>query len=111
MEENRKPEAPVSLTENARKWLAKLPEESRPVLLVEQYPRLVNRISTLWRHPDELMEYLNDLLMDTRGRGDRQGFPMAVAMELASLKDYYELNLHPDSKAYLWDPRLPKKPS
>ena len=92
-----------ALNDHARKWLEKLPEDVRPKILQEQFARIANRISSLWNHPDELIEYLDELLVDTRG--DRSGFPMAVASELVTLKDYYEMNVHPDSKAYLWDPR------
>jgi hypothetical protein len=97
------PLAPGTLNEHARKWLEKLPEEIRPKVLNEQFPRIINRISSLWLHPEELMEYLDELLVDTRG--GRAGFPMAVATEIVNIKDFYEMNLHPDSKAYLWDPR------
>jgi uncharacterized protein len=93
-----------TLNEHAKKWLEKLPPEIQPKELVEKYPRLLNRISSLWRHPEELMEYLNELLVDTRG--DRSGFPMSIATELVNIKDYYEMNVHPESKAYLWDPRI-----
>ena len=98
------PQPPANgLNDHARKWLEKLPPEAQPKVLLEQFPRILNRISSLWRHPDELMEYLDELLVDTRG--GRAGFPMAIATELVNIKDYYEMNLHPDSKAYLWDPR------
>ena len=97
------PPAPQGLNEHARKWVDKLPAETRPKTLEEQFPRILNRISSLWRHPEELMEYLNELIVDSRG--DRAGFPMAVATELVNIKDYYEMNVHPDSKSYLWDPR------
>jgi hypothetical protein len=97
-----KPEA--GLSANAKAWLEKLPDDTRPRVMIEEFPRLANRLSTLWRHPDELMEYIDELLVDTRG--NRAGFPLAVAMELATLKDYYEQHVHPDrGKAYLWDPR------
>lgn len=91
------------LAEHARHWLEKLPENVRPNAVVEQFPRIANQLSSLWKHPDELLEYIDELLVDRRGK--RAGFPMEVAMELASIKDYYEMNVHPDSKAYLWDPR------
>jgi len=97
------PPSAQSLNEHARKWLEKLPEEVRPRVLEEQFPRILNRISSLWKHPDECMEYLDELLVDTRG--GRAGFPMSVATELVNIKDYYESNVHPDSKSYLWDPR------
>jgi hypothetical protein len=103
------PPKPEVLSEHAKTWLSKLPDDVRPKELPEQFPRIVNRLSSLWRHADELMEYLNDLLVDMRG--DRQGFPMAVAMELANVKDYYETTVDPEySKAYLWDPRRKNEP-
>jgi hypothetical protein len=92
-----------TLSEHTKKWIEKLPPEAHPTQLGEKYPRLLNRISSLWRHPDELMEYLNELIVDTRG--DRSGFPIAIVTELVNIKDYYEMNVHPESKAYLWDPR------
>ena len=100
---------PEVLSEHAKSWIEKLPEDVRPKELPEQFPRIANRISSLWKHPDELMEYLDDLLVDTRG--DRGGFPMAVAMELATVKDYYEMKVDPErTKAYLWDPRRKDEP-
>ena len=50
---------------------------------------------------------MDELLVDERG--GRAGFPMSIASELATLKDYYDLEVHPDrTNAYLWDPRLKK---
>ena len=105
---NKPDRPPETLSERTLKWLAKLPEDVQPKATAEQYPRLVNRIAGLWNHPEDFMDYINELLMDSRG--DREGFPLSVAMELATVKDYYEMNVNPDSKAYLWDPRVKKTP-
>jgi hypothetical protein len=92
------------LSEHTKAWLQKLPDEARPTALPEQFARIANRISSLWKHPDELIEYIDELLVDSRG--GRSGFPMTVAMELATLKDYYEQNVDPERGAsYRWDPR------
>ena len=94
-----------SIDANGKLLLDKLPEDIRPKVTVEKYPRIVNKLGTLWKRPDEFVEYLDELLVDKRGK--RQGFPLSVALELASVKDHYEMKVHPErSKAYLWDPRL-----
>jgi hypothetical protein len=54
---------------------------------------VVNHIACLWRRPAHLDRYFDDLLIDKRG--GRQGFPFAVANELAVLKDYYETEVYP----------------
>jgi len=94
-----------SLDANGKMLLDKLPEDIRPKVTAEKYPRVVNKLGTLWKRPDEFVEYLDELLVDKRGK--RKGFPLSVALELASVKDHYEMKVHPErSKAYLWDPRL-----
>jgi hypothetical protein len=103
MEKKPKP-TEESLSAAAEGWLANLPDDVRPKLVQEKYPRIVNRMASLWRHPDDFMSYVDGLLVDQRG--GRAGFPMTVALELATIKDHYELNVHPErTKAYLWDPR------
>ena len=108
---DRKPEPESDqLTAAAEGWLANLPDDVRPKVVPEKYPRIANKMASLWRHPDEFIAYMSGLLVDERG--DRAGFSMTIALELATIKDHYELNVHPEiSKAYLWDPRQsePKK--
>ena len=94
-----------SIDANGKMLLDKLPEDIQPKVTTEKYPRIVNKLGTLWKRPDEFVEYLDELLVDKRGK--RKGFPLSVALELASVKDHYEMKVHPErSKAYLWDPRL-----
>ncbi|RZI42786.1 hypothetical protein EGT07_12410 [Herbaspirillum sp. HC18] len=69
------------------KWLATLPRDVRPDNLANQYPRIANRIAEIWKKPLQCERYLDDLMMDMRG--DRQGFPRAVAAEIAALKVYF----------------------
>jgi len=110
--EEKKPPKEEKLSAAAEGWLTNLPDDIRPNAVQEQYPRLVNKMASLWKHPDEFVEYLDELLVDKRG--DRSGFPMKIALEIATIKDHYEMNVHPEmTKAYLWDPRqgttTPKK--
>ena len=106
MKKDRPKEPPrdEKLNSSAEGWLMNLPEDVRPTVVVEKYPRIVNRMAELWRRPDAFMDYVDGLLVDQRG--GRAGFPMSVALELATIKDHYEMVVHPEmTKAYLWDPR------
>ena len=97
-----------NLTAAAEGWLESLPDDIRPKMVPEKYARIVNRMASLWKRPDEFMAYMDGLLVDDRG--DRSGFPMTIALELATIKDHYEISVHPEmSKAYLWDPRQDTK--
>ena len=73
--------------------LASIEESTRPVKLAAEFPRIVNRMASLWRSPRQMDLYFEDLLTDTRG--NRQGFPLGVLMELSSLKDYYQTKVFP----------------
>ena len=102
--ERKKPATEERLTAAAEGWLENLPDDIRPTMVPEKYPRIANRMASLWKHPDEFIEYMSGLLVDNRG--DREGFPMTVALELATIKDHYEMEVHPEmTRAYLWDPR------
>ena len=97
------------LTAAAEGWISNLPDDIRPKVVPEMFPRIANKMAALWRHPDTFMEYMDALVVDDRG--DREGFPLAVVMELVTIKDHYEMNVHPErTKAYLWDPRIKEQP-
>ncbi|MBI1890846.1 MAG: hypothetical protein HYS18_09385 [Burkholderiales bacterium] len=68
-------------------WIAQLPPEIRPHELIVHYARIANKLAELWKRPAACEKYLNELMIDERG--DRQGFPPAVAAELAVLNVYY----------------------
>jgi hypothetical protein len=76
------------LTPQTRRWIAVLPTDVQPHNLSERYPRIANRICRLWSSQAECLDYLESLLMDRRG--DRQGFELDIAMELAGVKDHFE---------------------
>lgn len=69
------------------KWIASLPREARPHSLAKQYPRIANRIAEIWKRPLQCERYIDDLMIDLRG--GRQGFPPAVAAEIAALKVHF----------------------
>ena len=61
--------------------------ERYPYALDHQFPRIVNKIVTLWGEP-EAETYFSELLMDSRG-GTRQGFPPEVASDIFNLSMYH----------------------
>ena len=72
-------------------WVQQLPPEVRPRHLVTHYARIAHRLAELWKHPIACEKYFNELMIDSRG--DRQGFPAEVALELAALQAYFTTNV------------------
>jgi|GEM_PF-3059417 len=67
-------------------WMSELPADVCPHELLSQYDHVVRRIALLWYEEVPLLEYLESLLVDTRG--GRQGFPVNVAAELLRLNRF-----------------------
>ena len=80
-------------------WMNELPYTVRPTELAQRFPRIANSIAELWPRVGRCEQYLDSLLVDQRG--DRKGFPMAIALEIASLRSYYT-ELHPPAQS-VWD--------
>lgn len=68
-------------------WLAGLPEKVRPMRLVQDFPRLADKLVLADGDPELAMAVLDRLMIDDRG--GRQGFPMDVASELMRLRAHY----------------------
>jgi hypothetical protein len=80
-----RPRSPAEpLEDETMRWLTRLPETQRPLGLARMFPRIANKLCRLWSDSQACDRYVSELLMDTRD-GARQGFPMAVAAELAAL--------------------------
>jgi hypothetical protein len=84
----------------AQAWYAALPKTVQPALLAEGFARICNRMGERWLQPDQIIPYFDELLMDNRG--GRQGFPISIAIEIASLKEYY-LDALAANKLDVWD--------
>jgi hypothetical protein len=95
----RAPQGSVILLDATTLWMAELPPAVRPITLARKFPRIANSIADLWRRVARCEEYLDTLVVDLRG--DRSGFPPAVAQELAALHGYYA-ELHPRNRSE-WD--------
>ena len=76
------------LSTAAAAWLRSLPPTLRPMHLCNAFPRVANRIALAWSDPDLADSVFNDLLLDRRG--NRKGFPPAVASEILRLHAYHE---------------------
>ena len=85
-----------ALSDEASAWMAELPEAVRPRQLALRYARLANRIAKLWQDPAGCSRLLDELMTDQRG--GRQGFPLAIASELATLHEHY-YKLHHGGKS------------
>jgi hypothetical protein len=83
----RTPAPPEPLSDAANAWMAEMPESVRPQQLALRYPRLVNRLCQAWSDPAKCERLLDELMIDRRG--GRKGFPLAVAKELATLRDHF----------------------
>ena len=86
-EEKRSQSGIEPLSDEASAWMAELPESVRPNQLSLRYARLANRLCKAWPDRVKCERLLDDLMMDRRG--GRKGFPLQVANELATLRDYY----------------------
>jgi hypothetical protein len=89
------------LTVESTALLASLDDGVRPKELASRYPRIVNKIARDWRVPSQLDRYLQELLMDTRG--NRQGFPLKIVMELSTLREHYTGMSGSARAASVWD--------
>ncbi|NTV96514.1 MAG: hypothetical protein HGA75_14045 [Thiobacillus sp.] len=76
----------------------KLPFSIYPRQTIDQYPRIIDMTALLWNEPDGFRKYFDELLNDDRG--DRQGFPFEVLMEIGNIREEHERQ-HPDRKAVL----------
>ncbi len=72
-----------ALTGRAMDWVVHLPPEVRPNTLCEKYPRIANAIASAADSPPHLRSMLRSLLTDRRGQ--RQGFPVNVRVEIERL--------------------------
>ena len=76
------------LSSAAAGWLRTLPVRLRPMHLCNSFPRVANKIALAWSDGDLADNVFNELLLDRRG--NRRGFPPAVAAEILRLHAYHE---------------------
>lgn len=91
--------AAESMRTGTIQWILKLPAHVQPRFLQVKYPRVANRMAALWDDKEACERYFEDLLTDKRG--GRKGFPLNVAQEIATLRDFHFRLHHKDRVA--WD--------
>ena len=67
-------------------WLTKLPLAVRPLKLSEALPRVANQLAAVWSDQAQCLAAIDELLVDHRG--GRRGLPLAMLLELQSLRDF-----------------------
>ena len=77
-------------------WVRGLPREMRPLHVVKYFPHVANQLFLTWNSPEYFDRYVRNLMLDTRG--GRQGFPPAVASELADLYEYHSILVFPKAR-------------
>lgn len=91
---------PAHLADDAIAWISTLPQHLRPSETASRFPRIANTLAARWKSPAQCRPYFEDLLLDQRG--NRQGFPVRVALELAALKNHYDSVVYPTHQT-VWD--------
>jgi hypothetical protein len=99
----RQPDSPYDskLSLAAIAWMSELPQEVAPLVLANQFPRIVNRLSRFWDSPRMMDDYFQQLLMDRRSK--RKGFPKKILDELYALAEHYRALHKSSSKSDLWE--------
>jgi hypothetical protein len=82
----------AALSDAARSWMQRLPEQVAPNRVCSLYPRIANRLAFLWPDPGLTEHFLDELLVDRRD--GRQGFPPDVTVELLTLHRYNSRRLY-----------------
>lgn len=92
------------LSRIATQWLDQLPADVRPQVLIERYPRIVNRLALCWDDPELLDRLFDDMMVDRRGK--RRGFAPDVMRELLALREYTTSNRPIEERGDKWEARL-----
>ena len=89
----RRPQPAEDIGADTLRWIDSLPPEVRPRRLQVEFPRIANTIARRWSTPSFCLAYFEELLMDRRG--NRRGFPLPVMLEIAELKNHFQLAVYP----------------
>lgn len=73
-------------------------QPSGEIPTLEKFTRIAEHVTSIWRQPDECIDYLRRLLEDNRD-GARAGFPQSVAEEMLLLVEILKELAGPDQSA------------
>ncbi len=97
---------PIALDAETIQWMSSLPQHLRPTEMATRFPHIANKLASNWRSPEVCRDYFDEVLLDRRG--DRQGLPERVAIELAALKNHFESAVFPTQQT-VWDEIVSRK--
>ena len=84
---HRQPEEVARIEEHTIRWLAALTVDMRPENLINDNPRIANKIALCWQDHSVCQKYLSELLMDPK-RLNRKGFPFPILNEISNLQNF-----------------------
>jgi hypothetical protein len=87
-------------SEATQKLIASMPKDLSLLHLYTDFPHVLNKLSAAWKYPPLFYALMDQYLLDKRG--DRQGFPFRVALELSRLSEHYSQFVAP-RKINQWD--------
>lgn len=82
----------VELQKETRQWLGEMPDRVRPMHLAVRFPRIANKIFSVWHRPEQCIHVFDELMMDYRGT--RTGFPVEIAKEITNLRVFYTTEVY-----------------
>lgn len=88
----------LRLKETTIGWIRSLPRPVRPRALAKLFPRIANILADDWSRPAAFETRLRNYMLDERG--NRQGFPFEVVVELSQLQNHFDRihrHGHPDA--------------
>jgi hypothetical protein len=92
--------AKIVPSEASQKLVASLPKDMSLLHLYSDFAHVLNKLAAAWAYPPVFYALMDQYLLDRRG--DRQGFPFRVAMELSRLSEHYAQYVAP-RKINKWD--------
>jgi len=87
---------PEPLLPETLKWARELPQKVRPLHTMKAFPHVANRIFLMWSSPEHFESTMRGFMLDARG--GRQGFPPAVAQEIAALYEHHSMSAFPRAR-------------
>ena len=77
---------PESLLASTQRWIFTLPVDVQPAAILKTLPQIANELAAYWESPQALKNYVNELLIDQRGR---RTFSVRISRELHALRAYH----------------------
>ncbi len=85
--------APETLSDIGRELLNNSEVLAMLPTVARDYPHVVNNLAAVWSEPTRVNGIFDKLLLSDRD--SRQGFPLAVVVELSELRNYYHQRIIP----------------